>query len=137
MHTVCLQFRQKVNDIYINVTTCNISIFTVPMAAPRSPSGTAVSTTLITLTWTPPPAIDINGEIRFYLVEVTEVITGRMFTFHAVDTFINIGPLHAGHLYSCRVAAFTIALGPFTSRFTVRSVETGKNGRKIQASSLI
>ena len=51
---------------------------------------------------------------------------GRMFTFHAVDTFINIGPLRAGNLYSCRVAAFTIALGPFTARFTVRSVETGK-----------
>ena len=65
-------------------------------------------------------------------MEVTEVITGRMFTFHAVNTFINIGPLRAGNLYSCRVAAFTIALGPFTARFTVRSVETGKYGSKIQ-----
>ena len=67
-------------------------------------------------------------------MEVTEVATGRMFTFHAVDTFITIGPLRAGNLYSCRVAAFTIALGPFTSRFTVRSMETGK---KIQTSILI
>ena len=128
MHTVCLKsgFRQETIG-GINLPNA-LYFITVPTASPRSPSGTAISTTLITLTWTPPPAIDINGEIRFYLVEVTEVITGRMFTFHAVDTFINIGPLRAGNLYSCRVAAFTIALGPFTARFTVRSVETGKYG---------
>lgn len=99
----------------------------VPTAMPRTPSGIAISPTLITLNWIPPPAIDINGLIRFYLVEVTEVVTGRFFTFHAVETFINIGPLNAGYVYRCRVAAYTIALGPFTDFFYVRSMETRKH----------
>ena len=48
-----------------------------------------------------------------------------MWTFHAVDVHINIASLHAYYVYKCRVATFTIALGPFTSYFNVYSGEKG------------
>lgn len=61
--------------------------------------------------------------LRFYLVDVTEIITNRSWTFHAVQTNINIGPLHAYYTYRCRVAGFTVGLGPYTSLFYVNSGE--------------
>ena len=85
-----------------------------------------MSPTVITLEWDSPPAVDINGDIEYYLVEAEEVYTGRMWTFHAVDVHINIGSLHAYYVYSCRVAAFTIDLGPFTNYYNVYSGEKGR-----------
>ena len=70
--------------------------------------------------------MDINGDIEYYVVEVEEVYTGRMWTFHAVDVHINIASLHAYYVYRCRISAFTIALGPFTSYYNVYSGEKGQ-----------
>ena len=69
------------------------------------------------------PAEDLNGILLFYLVDVTEVVTNNSWTFHAVLTHINIGPLHAYYTYRCRVAAFTVGVGPFTPFFYVNSGE--------------
>ena len=96
-----------------------------PSAAPQSPTGSALSSDTITLEWDPPPTVDINGEIEYYVVEVDEVYTGRMWTFHAVDDHINIASLHAYYVYRCRIATFTIALGPYTSYYDVYSGEKG------------
>ena len=98
----------------------------VPSAPPQSPSGSALSTTVITLTWDLPPAFDINGIIEFHLVEVTEIYTGISWMFHAVDTHINVGPVHPYFVYECRVATFTVGLGPFTAVFYVTSGEASK-----------
>ena len=75
--------------------------------------------------WSPPPAIDVNGVVDFYLVEVIEVSTGAIWTIHAVNEHIIVGPLHAGYAYRCHIAAFTIGQGPFTSYFIVHSQELG------------
>ena len=96
-----------------------------PSAAPQSSTGTALSPSAITLEWDLPPAVDINGEIEYYVVEVEEVYTGRMWTFHAVDVHINIGSLHAYYVYKCRVAAFTVEQGPFTDYYDIYSGEKG------------
>ena len=84
-----------------------------------------MSATLITLTWDPPPHIDINGDIDYYVVEVQEIYTGQMWTFHALDTHINAGPLHPYYAYKCRVAAYTVEQGPFTGYIKVYSGESG------------
>ena len=97
--------------------------FIAPVASPISPGGITISSSLISIFWTNPPEVDINGAILFFLIEVREVATGRDFTFHAVDTQIVIGPLHPYYEYSCRVAIFTISLGPFSGYFSVFSGE--------------
>ena len=75
--------------------------------------------------------MDINGEIEYYVVEVEEVHTGQMWIFHAVETHINVGPLHPYYVYRCRVAAFTVGLGPFSGYFDVYSGESGKYSEHI------
>ena len=59
------------------------------------------------------------------MVEVEEVYTGQMWTFHAVDLHINIGPLHPYYVYECRVSAYTVEQGPFTAYIEVYSGERG------------
>ena len=81
--------------------------------------------------WSPPPAIDINGVVDFYLVEIFEVLTGRMFTLHAVEQHIIVGPLHPGYAYRCHVSAFTIGQGPFSNFFIVYSQELGRYKLKV------
>ena len=97
----------------------------VPSRAPQSPYGVALSPFLIDIIWLPPPAIHINGEIDFYIVEAIEIITNRFLTYHAVEDHIFVGPVRPGYAYRCRVAAFTVGQGPFTNYFIVTSQELG------------
>lgn len=58
-------------------------------------------------------------------MEVIEVLTGRIFTLHAVKHHIIVGPLHAGYAYRYHIAAYTVGQGPFTDYFIVYSQELG------------
>ena len=98
-----------------------------PSAPPQGFSGFNQSSTSISLSWSPPPAIDINGAIQYYTVEVNEVWTGRSFTFHT-STNITIRALHPYYVYRCQVAAYTVALGPFANNLWI---VTGEEGRYI------
>lgn len=90
------------------------------------PSGFALTSTLITVIWSPPPAEHINGIIVNYLVEVTEVVTNNSWVFHAAAQMrINVGPFHPYYTYRCRVSASTIGPGPYTAFFYVNSGEAG------------
>ena len=100
--------------------------FTVPSAPPQSPNGVANSPNQVTLTWSPPPGVDVNGDLQYYALRVTEVETRRQWTFYTVDTFITIGGLHPYFNYRCQVAAHTvIGSGPFTDPFYVQTQESG------------
>ena len=101
-------------------------LFKAPSAPPRNLSGMAVSSSLVTLSWSDPPAIDINGNIAFYFVVVTEAYTGRNLTFHSFARHITVGPLHAYYKYLCMVSVFTTTFGPFTSQISVLSGEACK-----------
>lgn len=96
---------------------------TVPTAPPETPSGSPITSTLITLRWDPIPLEHLNGILRFYLVDVVEVITNNSWTFHSVQNHVNIGPFHPYYTYRCRVAGFTVGVGPYTSFFYVNSGE--------------
>ena len=99
---------------------------TVPSAPPQSAVGVANSPTQVTLNWSPPPHIDINGDLQYYAARVTEVETGRQWTFYTVDTFVNVGGLHPYFNYRCWVAAHNVlGSGPFTNPFYVQTQETG------------
>ena len=108
-----------------SVVQCISISIPVPTGPPLSPYGVAISPTLIDIIWLPPRAIDINGQIDFYIVETTELVTGIFQNFHAVEDHIFVGPVRPGYAYSCRVAAFTIGQGPFTDYFIVISQELG------------
>ena len=108
---------------------CNniLCLLLAPSSPPQGLSGFNLSSTGITISWSPPPTIDTNGVIQHYTVEVDEVWTGHRLTFYPTNTNINIGALHPYYVYQCRVAAVTVAQGPFTSNLQIVTGEDGKS----------
>lgn len=93
--------------------------FTVPSAPPQNIGGSALSSSLIMLFWSPPPPLEVNGRIRHYTVEAVERHTGRQWTFFAVDPDLHVGSLHPYYYYDFNVSATTIGVGPFSVVYTV------------------
>ena len=100
--------------------------FLAPTGPPLNPYGVTLSTTLISLRWSPPEPIHINGIIDHYVVMVLEVYSNQTFVLVTKDTSIHVGPLHPYYLYECTVAAYTVDLGPFSSPVSVQAGETRK-----------
>ena len=104
----------------------NTIVCVVPTAPPQRISGIARSSTLVTFMWAPPPPLEVNGLLRYYIVEVTERHTSRSWTFFAVDNDIHIGSLHPYYYYDCVVAAYTISTGPFSQTLSVLTDQDGR-----------
>ena len=100
-------------------------MYTAPSASPLSLSGSAQSTTLIDLTWDPPPAIDTNGVIQYYSIRVLESETSRSWSFVHVEPEISVGSLHPYYNYKCQAAAYTVDVGPYTNTTMVQTHEAG------------
>ena len=82
--------------------------------------------------WDPPPPEDINGVIREYRINVTEVETGilRQFTTQPDVRELVVGPLHPYYSYRSTIVAFTIEVGPYSTAITVRTDEDGEIERE-------
>lgn len=100
----------------------------VPTAPPQSLSGSVQSSTLILLSWEPPPPYDRNGEIVYYLIRMNEQETGRFWTLPVFNnkTTAFVGSLHPYYHYECSVVAHTIALGPYSDSIVLLTDEEGK-----------
>lgn len=96
-----------------------------PTGPPLNPAGMRVTTTLITLSWSPPELIHVNGIIDHYEIRVLEVYTGRVFSLFSREESILVGPLHPFYIYTCQIAAYTVGLGPFSPPFSVQAGESG------------
>ena len=81
----------------------------------------------IQLTWDPPPLYQQNGFITSYFLNITERETGLVFTRSTTDLQISLTNLHPYYVYECRVAAVTVAQGPYTLTFAVRVLVSCKS----------
>ena len=99
----------------------------MPSASPQLLTGSVESSTLILLSWNPPPPYDRNGEIVYYLIHMNERETGRYWTLPVFNrkTTAYIGSLHPYYHYECRVAAHTIGLGPYSQSINLLTNEDG------------
>ena len=61
-----------------------------------------------------------------YIVNVTERETGYTFERNTTATSITLGSLHPHYVYECRVAAYTVETGPFSTVFAVQVLMAGK-----------
>ena len=121
----------------INITTaedgkplCPFNVVTflsiAPSQAPQSLSGVAPSSTSITLSWSPPLPEYRNGLIISYYVNITLLETGTSVYYTSTYTNFTISGLIPYTSYSCIVAAETsIGRGPFTTLFTITTLEDG------------
>lgn len=103
------------------------SLHTAPSSPPLYPTAKAENSTAILLSWSPPPAIDVNGVLRHYVVELTETETGRVWSdLVATGTVLTVTALHPHYLYSARIAAYTTGPGPYTQAVHVQTNESGE-----------
>lgn len=99
-----------------------------PSTAPANINGLAIDHSSISLQWDPIPAPQANGIVRLYVVKVTERETGITFEHNSTTTSIVLRSLHPDYVYECRVAAFTIALGPFSTIFAIQVLMAAPSG---------
>ena len=123
--------------IYIlpDVLACCLKCFTqhtliLPKyIAPTGPPGgilAEATSTSLSLTWRPPLFEETNGLIQQYVLVITEQETETE-TMETLPTNRAIlEDLHPYYMYTIRVAAETVGLGPFSNNFTIRLPEDGK-----------
>ena len=89
-----------------------------------------MNSTVIEISWEPPPVDTQNGIIRQYsiYIDVQEEIDGSMLlkTVFGNLTSIIVSGLHPYYTYTCRVAAVTIVEGPHSVEVTTRTLESGQ-----------
>lgn len=80
----------------------------------------------VALQWTPPPGEYHNGVIRRYVVKIQVVGSNNsLIYFNTTRTTAIIGSLIPSYTYQFSVAAYTVALGPFTTLTTLTLPEDG------------
>ena len=99
---------------------------TGPATSPLNFTGVALSSTSISLSWSPPSLEDRNGIIRSYSIKSTELETNSNSSYTSVTTTLRIDSLHPYYQYKFTIAAITVSSGPFSTAITVRTQEDGK-----------
>lgn len=107
-----------------NLLVIIIIDFPVPTAPPQNITNTVHSPTRVSFVWSPPPPREINGLLRFYIIELLERHTRRDWIFFAIDPDITISSLHPYYLYDFKVTAYTIDRGPYSEVVTVLTDES-------------
>ena len=100
-------------------------VYTAPTHVPQNITEVILGPTSFRLMWEPPPPEHHNGEIREYLINVTEVETGNRLQYTTEDTVITITDLHPYYRYICTVTAVTVSEGPYSANITARTHEAG------------
>ena len=108
------------------LTIVSFTPFPEPTASPQNLRHTAVNSTSVDLSWSPPPTEHHNGIIRQYNVRVVEEDTGEMFTLSTTRQQTTVGSLHPYYVYDFSVSAVTVAPGPYSETHTVRTLPDGK-----------
>ena len=100
-------------------------VHSAPGGAPQSVTAEAVSPTVFTLTWQPPLAEDVNGVVRRYTVNVTELESGGVEQYFTTELNITVESRHPFYRYRYTVAAETVGLGPFSDPNVIHMPEAG------------
>lgn len=100
--------------------------FTAPFSPPEDLNVTTISSSSVSLVWLPPPVALRNGIIREYIINITEVDTGRELVFYSSTSSITISSLHPFYTYLCRVSAFTVEYGPYSANLQFVTLEDGE-----------
>ena len=100
-------------------------VFLAPASSPIDVRTVAVLSDSFSLHWNPPLYEDQNGIIKHYIIHVIEVETGLVTQYTSYTSYLTLSSLHPAYTYVCSIAAFTVALGPFTIELNVTTNEEG------------
>ena len=114
--------------VRLNILPKN-KLYLICTPAPTSPPeqlSTFASSTSLTLMWSAPPFEQVNGIIQHYVISITELETGQVTTMTTSTLVIAVNNLHPYYTYECKVAAYTVGLGPYSHAVTIQLNEEGK-----------
>ena len=104
-----------------------ISFTSAPSRQPQNVQLSALSSTSILITWSPPPVDDQNGVITGYLINLTEADTGTVLHMTSRTTSLTATSLHPYYMYEVVVAAVTVAVGPYSQPAQITTPEDSKS----------
>ena len=100
--------------------------FPAPSGSPANFQTTALDSRSIQLSWDPLPLALQNGIVRQYIVTIVD-IAGDARVINTTATSVNIAALNPFTMYTCTVAAETIAVGPSTLPVQLVTPQDGKS----------
>ena len=99
---------------------------TAPSGPPQQLRVETVTSTSVSLQWSPPDFSLQNGIISGYIIQLIEDKTLKNFTYSTTDTHLTIGSLNPSSVYTCYVAAENSAgKGPYSSKLEVELQNDG------------
>ena len=99
--------------------------FPAPSGSPANFKARTLDSRSIQLSWDPLPLALQNGIVRQYIVTIVD-IAGDAIVVNTTATSVNIAALNPFTMYTCTVAAETIAVGPSTLPFEIVTPQDGK-----------
>ncbi len=102
-----------------------LSYIIAPNGSPNTENFYAQDSTTIVFSWSPPDEEVQNGVIREYRIQLEEIDTGNTSSYISLSTSIEISSLHPDRTYELSVAAFTVAIGPYSVIVNVTTLEDG------------
>ena len=97
------------------------SSFTEPTAPPTKVQGYSLNSTSIFISWHPPPIENQNGIIRYYYINIANIMSRNGQTFITIVTHFLFKNLEPNSSYSFTVSAYTVALGPASEQIVVNT----------------
>ena len=100
-------------------------MYVAPSGPPQSVAVYVVSSTSVSISWNPPPVIQQNGIIRTYSVILYDPVINHTVIYSSLSTSLNVSVLSPYTKYSVRVAAITVAIGPYSDYHNITTMEDG------------
>ncbi len=102
---------------------CNPLFAAAPSAPPTNIEAVKTTSTSFLLQWNSPPLDGRNGNIRRYILVVTEQSSDKVIDISTQNTEQLFESLHPYYNYTFSVAAVTISAGVFSKQQTVTTLE--------------
>ena len=68
----------------------------------------------------------MNGVITYFHIIVNEIETGHVHNYTSYSASLSLTHLHPAYTYQCSIAAYTVALGPYSEPFNITTAEDSK-----------
>ena len=97
-----------------------------PTDSPQMLTIVNVSSSSMMVYWQAPSDDQHNGIIRQYAIVLQDIASGEESTLTSLGSSTTITGLKPFTLYNCKVAAFTVSLGPYSPAVNVTTQQDGK-----------
>ena len=110
----------------------NIFFVVAPSRPPGSVTASVHGSTTVKVWWQPIPQQYRHGEVLYYIIRVHATVSGVTTEIQASGSLVTVSSLRPYTNYTVEVAAYTVALGPFSTPPTpVRADQDGMKSMEI------